>query len=91
MKSFARALVLEVPSLHRPQVQAQVQALGAMAAMVVLRAKALPRQHFQVATALDQDLAATKALPNYQVAVVDPAVIARLNRPSPKPILCKSP
>lgn len=97
MKSFARALVLEVPSLHRPQVQAQVQAPGEMAAMVVLQAKALPRQHFQVATALDQDLAATgaqvlaKALPNSQVAVVDPAAIARLNRLSPKPILCKSP
>ena len=55
-----------------------------------------------MATALDQDLAVTgapvlaKALPNSQVAVVvvvDPALtaIARLNRPSPKPILCKLP
>ena len=55
-----------------------------------------------MATALDQELAATglpvkaKALPNSQVAqvaVVDPALtaIALLNKPSRKPILCKLP
>ena len=36
MKSFARALVLEVSSLHRAQVQAQVQARVGMGVMVVL-------------------------------------------------------